>query len=53
MVDPEKAIPIHFKREVEAAALKDRIQYLRRGGTYTFRVAPGDAVAGHATNNMR
>jgi L-ascorbate metabolism protein UlaG (beta-lactamase superfamily) len=66
MVDPEKAIPIHyndydimksplsdFKREVEAAGLKDRVQYLRRGETYNFRVSCDHAVADSLTSDAR
>ena len=50
IVGPKLAIPIHyddydvfrsplsdFQREVEAAGLKDRVRYLKRGETYAFR----------------
>jgi len=53
MVDPERAIPIHyeeydimksplsdFRREVEAAELQDKVRYLKRGGTYRFNLSP-------------
>jgi L-ascorbate metabolism protein UlaG (beta-lactamase superfamily) len=51
LVDPRHAIPIHyddydvfksplsdFQREVEAAGFADRVTYLARGETYTFRL---------------
>lgn len=62
IVNPKKAIPIHyndydvfqsplsdFQREVTAAELDDRVQYLSHSDTYTFNVSPsgGRAVTRH------
>jgi L-ascorbate metabolism protein UlaG (beta-lactamase superfamily) len=58
LVRPRRAIPIHyndydvftsplsdFQHEVEAAGLRDRIQYLSHGDTYTFQSSSRRAVA--------
>jgi L-ascorbate metabolism protein UlaG (beta-lactamase superfamily) len=53
IVNPRRAIPIHyndydvfqsplsdFQREVTAAALHERVHYLRHGETYAFNAPP-------------
>jgi L-ascorbate metabolism protein UlaG (beta-lactamase superfamily) len=58
LVRPRRAIPIHFndydvftsplsdfEREVAAAGLQDRVQYLSHGDTYTFHTPPKRAAA--------
>jgi L-ascorbate metabolism protein UlaG (beta-lactamase superfamily) len=65
MVDPKYAIPIHyndydvmksplldFKLEVKAAGLQDRVHYLDRGETYTFKPLSEHANSRHGVSNV-
>jgi L-ascorbate metabolism protein UlaG (beta-lactamase superfamily) len=58
VIRPQRAIPIHyndydvfksplsdFQREIAAAGLEARVQYLRHGDTYTFRTRSERAAA--------
>jgi L-ascorbate metabolism protein UlaG (beta-lactamase superfamily) len=58
LIRPQRAIPIHyndydvfksplsdFQREIAAAGLESRLQYLRHGDTYTFRMRSERAAA--------
>jgi L-ascorbate metabolism protein UlaG (beta-lactamase superfamily) len=58
VIRPQRAIPIHyndydvfksplsdFQREIAAAGLQDRVQYLRHGEVYTFRTRSERAAA--------